>query len=328
MLNTLIKNSKIIFVLTGLIIGAGFASGREILEFFSIKSRSDFTPIILASLLFGAIIYQTLRKARRYNITDFDSFALVLCGKWSFLIRLFVKFFMFATFFIMLSGGGSAFHRLCGTGTSLGSVLTAFICFIILIFGEKGLVATNTILVPIMVFGIIYVSFSATLSVFASSTAGSLFSAVCYASFNTITSAGVLVPLSKGLSEKTIKTVSIITGGIIGILILIIWLAINTNFSRVINEDLPLLALTEGIAEKLYGGILLMAIITTAVSNGFGILNSIKTEKKTDRVILSALLCLIALPFSLFGFSVLVSRVYFVCGVIGLLWTMRVIYPD
>lgn len=328
MLNTFIKNSKIIFVLTGLIIGAGFASGREILEFFSIKSQRDFTPIILASFLFGLIIYQTLKKAKRYNITDFDSFTLVLCGKWAILVRVFVKFFMFATFFIMLSGGGSAFHRLLGTGTPFGAVLTALICFAILIFGEKGLVVANLFLVPVMIVGIIYVSLSATLSAFSSTKTEGLFYALCYASFNTITSAGVLVPLSKGLSKKTIKTVSIITGGIIGFLILIIWLALNTNLDLIINEDLPLLALADGVTEKLYGSVLLMAIITTAVSNGFGILNSIKTTKKTDRIILSALLCMVALPFSLFGFSVLVSRVYFVCGILGLLWTLRIIYPD
>ena len=45
------------FVYIGLVIGAGFASGREIMEYFNFPSGTDHSGIILATFLLIAVCY-------------------------------------------------------------------------------------------------------------------------------------------------------------------------------------------------------------------------------------------------------------------------------
>lgn len=53
---------KIIFVYIGLIIGAGFASGREICEYFNFCSNTDYTGVCIASILFIFVCYAIIKK--------------------------------------------------------------------------------------------------------------------------------------------------------------------------------------------------------------------------------------------------------------------------
>ena len=56
---------KIIFVYIGLIIGAGFASGREICEYFNFCSNTDYTGVCIASILFIFVCYAILKKSMK-----------------------------------------------------------------------------------------------------------------------------------------------------------------------------------------------------------------------------------------------------------------------
>ena len=52
---------KIVFVIIGTLIGAGFASGKEIYTFFYSYGEKGIFGIIISSLLIGIIIYNSLR---------------------------------------------------------------------------------------------------------------------------------------------------------------------------------------------------------------------------------------------------------------------------
>ena len=71
---------KLTSLYIGLVIGAGFASGREILEFFTLKNRNDMTGIVLAGILFSFIAYLILIKAQNEN-TDNNYSMLLSQGK-------------------------------------------------------------------------------------------------------------------------------------------------------------------------------------------------------------------------------------------------------
>ena len=72
---------KVTFLYIGLVIGAGFASGREILEFFNLKNREDFTGIILAGAVFSFVVYIILIKAKQYGTDDYFEFTDLVTGK-------------------------------------------------------------------------------------------------------------------------------------------------------------------------------------------------------------------------------------------------------
>ena len=51
---------KIVFVIIGTLIGAGFASGQEIYVFFFSYGIEGFIGIIISSVVMGVLIYKTL----------------------------------------------------------------------------------------------------------------------------------------------------------------------------------------------------------------------------------------------------------------------------
>ncbi len=324
---------KIAFVYIGLVIGAGFASGREILEYFNMQSRTGIFPILLSFFAFAFISYLILSKTHRTGISDFSELADVIAGRLSPFIKAVMYLFMFCGFFVMLSAGGSLFTTAFNIDGRIGVLSLSLICFLVFSFDVKGIVAINTILVPFMICGITYLSLS---SLLYGSTLASTFSfgqspaisAVCYVSYNTITAGAVLVPLLSILNKKSIRIGVIVGSGVLGILIFLIRASLNIFYDRILYSDMPLLemaAMRGEIYRIIYSAVLFTSICTTAVSHGFGILSRFHFKTQRQRIIGSALFCLSALPFSDLSFTFLVSSLYSLFGYFGLIWLVILI---
>lgn len=327
---------KIVFVYIGLVIGAGFASGREILEFFNLKNNQDITGIIIAGVLFSFVAYVILLKSKKNGCDNFYDFTDNVSGSLGYYIKAFMFLYMFAGFFVMLSAGGSLWSMEFGLDKRYGIVLLTIIVFLVLVFGEQGIVWLNVVLVPLMIVGIILIclfsllnSSVRTVSVIKEVKNNFLLSALCYVSYNTINAGAVLVPLSKETTDKQIKISAIISGGLLGLLIFFVWITINLYFGKVLESEFPMydIAIILGdVSRYAYFAVLFMAICTTAVSSGFGVLSAFNTEKRSDRVWKTAVLCLLSAPFASLSFSSLVANVYSAFGFVGFVWLAILIY--
>lgn len=314
----------------GLVIGAGFASGREILEFFNLKNRNDMTGIILAGVLFSFVAYIILIKAKQYNTSNFYEFVDRVSGRAGYYVKAFMFLYMFAGFFVMLSAGGSLCSLEFGCEKKYGIIMLTVLCFIVFVFGAKGIEVLNSVLVPLMILGIFAVCIFSLVTTTAPAANlidlvknNFLASAVCYVSYNTINAGAVLVPYSEVLSKKEIKISAAVGGGVLGFLILIVYMTINLYFDRVFEADFPMYeiaSLYSDIGRYSYFFVLLMAICTTAASSGFGVLSAFRLNTKTERITASLILCLLAAPFAAFKFSSLVANIYSFFGYVGLLW--------
>lgn len=329
------KALSISFVYIGLVIGAGFASGREIFEYFNLPSQQDFTGIILASLCFGILSYIIMSLSKSMKTKTFDSFLEEAAPKSFPLVKAFMYAFMFCGFFVMLAASGTLFQDTLSMPFGFGVVLLALFCFSVFAFDLKGIVVINSVLVPLMIAGMTALCISSiltgipTFSTVAELRNNSVISALCYVSYNTITAGAVLVPLSAQHSKKTIITSVLFSGAVLGLLIFIVWLALNTYYNTILDAEMPLLTLAaiHGKTIKLlYASVLFMALCTTAISHGFGVLSKFRFQQTSDRIIAAALFCLVAMPFAKLGFSTLISRLYSIFGYIGLLWTVFIVY--
>lgn len=330
------KIIKTASVYLGLVIGAGFASGREIMEYFNFPSDGRFFGIVIASLMLMAVAYITLSKAAEEKIDSFDLYIDGVAGRSAKLVKRFMLVYMYCGLFVMFSGSGALIDKITPFSPLFGIILMAFICFSVICFDVKGIVAVNVMLVPFMIFGILYVSFYSVLfndaSAFAASGSNKaiVFSAVCYSAYNTVTAGAVLVPLAGGLSRAEIKKTSIVGGFIIGLLIMSVWCVQQINIDILWNSELPMLelsALCGKLCKRIYSAVLFMAICTTSVSYAFGIMSHFSGKIKTvgQRSFFAAVLCLSAIPFSLYGFSKLVAELYSIFGYIGMIWIIWVV---
>lgn len=329
------KVIKIASVYVGLIIGAGFASGREVLEYFNFPSNGKFFGVLISALMFMAIAYIILAKASENKIKSFDLYIDSVAGRCSTAIKNFILIYMFCGLFVMFAGSGALVDRISPFSNLWGAIVMALICFGVICFDVRGIVALNMVLVPLMICGILYVSFYSVIfndvSVFAESGNRTIMlSAVCYCAYNTVTAGSVLVPLAEGATDKEIKKAAILGGFVIGLLIMVVWCVQQINIDILWDSELPMLelsALCGKACKRIYTAVLFMAICTTAVSYGFGIMSHFADKIKSlgQRVLFAAVLCLSAVPFSLYGFSNLVAELYSLFGYLGMIWIIWIV---
>lgn len=326
---------KVAFVYIGLVIGAGFASGQEIFQYFTMFSRTNAGGVVMAGLSFIFIAYLILNKTYRDGLTTFDDYTCAVAGRFAVPARWFFRLYMFCGFFVMLAGSGALMHYAFGISELVGIVLMAAICFLVFAFDVKGVVALSSLLVPLMIVGVFIIC---CLSLVVSTPAfapleqlknSPAVSSLCYVSYNTITAGAVLVPMCRMLSPKSIRIGAVLGGGILGLLILLVWMALSAHYELLIGSEIPLysLAIMNGEGFKwVYSSVLIMAICTTAVSHGFGLLSQCPVRSGRERLLFAAVLCLGAVPFARFGFSNLIASLYSFFGYAGLIWLGMVVW--
>ena len=138
----------------------------------------------------------------------------------------------------------------------------------------------------------------------------------------------VLVPLAAQASRRDMTRSAVLSGVVLGVLIFMVWTALNIYFADIADADMPLfeIAAMQGPAyEAVYSAVLFMALCTTAVSHGFGILSELKIKTVFDRAVCAAILCLAAIPFAGLGFSDLIAYLYTAFGVLGFVWLGMVV---
>ena len=78
---------KVVFVIIGTLIGAGFASGQEVYIFFYSYGVKGILGIIISSGIIGFTIYKTLKITKENNIENYKEFLDYFIKKLSVLIR-------------------------------------------------------------------------------------------------------------------------------------------------------------------------------------------------------------------------------------------------
>ncbi|MBQ6998623.1 MAG: hypothetical protein IJN62_02425 [Clostridia bacterium] len=332
---------KIFMCCVGAIIGAGFASGQEIMSFFVNYGKSGIGGVVLSGILFFVYVYIALKKICLYNITSFSGYFKDVAGKRSAdFIQVISYGFMFASFAVMVSGSGAVAEQLFGANT-LGIVFMAVLCFVVFLKGVDGMVAINAFMTPLITIGIIIVGIFALVfncaDVF--SVAGILkpvtdnffVSSIVYVSYNTVTLIGILLPLKERITSGKVAFFSaLLSGGVLALMGLMLWASMWIFKAELVNVDVPMLFIADKAGEVMrwgYAAVLYMAMITTAVSSGFALLSFLKNRIRINNAVLSAILCVASVPLAYVGFSDLVNKLYRFFGFLGA-FVLAVVFLD
>ena len=328
---------KIGSIFAGAVLGAGFAGGRELVTFFVRFGKYGLYSSVFAGILFLLIGSIILYKAYSCSHNSFSEYLQSIFSKnIAFVLSAICEAFLLVSFFIMLSGGGAVLNEKFNIPNVIGSIITAFIVFLVLSKGIRGIGSVCTILTPIMIAGILYVDIvsvlTKTIPVSLSETLSKenfLFSSILYVSYNMLSAAPVLISCRTLATSKK----AAIAGGIVGGIALtsvcfLSCLVLTLSSSDTLLRELPLLVISGNINEfshSAYTVVLYMAILTTAFSSGLPIV------KKLESLSLSSqgsviLLCLTALPLSFLKFSILIEYCYTAFGYLGLIFIITIIF--
>ena len=100
---------KVVFVIIGTLIGAGFASGQEVYIFFYSYGVKGILGIIISSGIIGFTIYKTLKITKENNIENYKGFLdyFIKKEKLKELINSIINIFILISFYVMIAGFGA-----------------------------------------------------------------------------------------------------------------------------------------------------------------------------------------------------------------------------
>lgn len=152
---------KVVFVIIGTLIGAGFASGQEIYIFFFSYGINGLIGIIISSVLIGITIYKTFKISKKNNTKNYKEFLnyLIKNEKIKKIANIIVNIFILASFYVMIAGFGAYLEQELKINGIIGSTILAILCLIIFKSNVKGFVKVNCILIPILIIIVTYIRY-------------------------------------------------------------------------------------------------------------------------------------------------------------------------
>ncbi len=327
---------KISAIYLGTVIGAGFASGQEIMQFFVRFSWRGMVGCIVAGFMFCALGALILSKSHSLSEKTYRNYLkMVFPRSVAGFLALITEIFLCVSFCVMLSGAGAFCEQRLSMSPSIGILITAGICLLVFSGDLKGLSLLNLILTPVMIFGSLYVSIYVVINGGQPAWLPQINShgkflpyALFYVGYNMLTAAAVLVPVSAICESKRQAA----WGGALGGALLTLMMVFCTLALFVMQENasgaLPMLFLAEqsgAFAYILYSAVLYMAMLTTAVSTGFSVVEQLKSVGLSQKMA-AVCVCTLAIPFSFIEFSVLVRYCYLFFGILGILLVFGILW--
>lgn len=328
---------KVAVTYIGTVIGAGFASGQEILRFFTLFGLQGIWGLVFCTVLFAFLGVLLLFLGHRLNATSYREIIIFACGKrFGPAIDLLLSFFLFGALSVMLAGAGAVFAEQLGLPTLAGIVVTLVLSVITVFFGLSGIIRANLIVVPVMIVLGLAVSLpevhlARVISVLDSFSPVSqaaapnwLLSAGLYMAFNLVLAMPVLAPLGKEIpSGRSLILGGLLGGTLLGVLALTMNLALLSTYPASAGYQVPMLMVageSRPVLLYFYIFILWAEIFTTIIGNLFGLgarlteLTGCSYKKTVLPMMLGALI------LSLLGFARLVTYLYPMFGYIAIIF--------
>ncbi len=328
---------KVAATYIGTIVGAGFATGQEILQFFTRFGLMGLAGILVTTImfiLFGYIVMDLGKKlGARSHVEIIRHSSSRIMGT---IIDSLITFFLFGSFTAMIAGTGALFTQQFNLPRLIGNILMAVLTAVTVLTGINGVINSISFVVPFLLTAVIGTSlFSISVSPPDFTSSSALFaenriisnwflSSVLYVSYNIILSVAVLGPLGSEAKDKKAVKIGAILGGLgLGLGSVMIYLALSGSISEIANLEVPMIYVAGRISypvQLAYAVVLIAEIYTTAVGSLYGFASRITDIQKfsLNSIIIVAVSTIAALLASQFGFSNLVKYLYPLVGYGGI----------
>lgn len=319
----------------GVIIGAGFASGQEILQYYVSFGYFGLAAALLAAVLFSFMGVTLMKLGSNYQATSHSDVIYHISGR---ILGKIIDYILIIALFgfgvVMIAGGGSSLQQQFGLPHIVGSLFMLILVILSVIGNVDRVIKVIGSITPFLIVAVIFLCIYSfitknlplnelsEMAVNQKSAVSNWFvSTLNYVSMNIVLGASMTIVM--GGNEKNDKTAIYggLVGGLgIGILIIVSYLTIFSKVDVVGHVDMPLLKIADEISPILgviYSVILFGMIFNTAIGMFFSFgarFAQIGTAKFKWTILISGI---VALALSFLGFTDLVSFFYPVIGYLG-----------
>ncbi|MCL2336939.1 MAG: hypothetical protein FWC60_05925 [Firmicutes bacterium] len=326
---------KIVALYIGAVIGAGFASGQELMRFFAVYGSKG---LWAAGLATGLLIYlgaAVLFLSVKYRTANYLQLINRLTGPWQAKVFDWLSMAMLlAGLGVMLSGSGAVFSEYLGIAAWPGVLLLLGLVVLVLSGGMAGVIRINFILVPLKIAVILLISWLVLLfchpgsgpageipGTAGISTGNWYLSGILYVSYNMILVLAVLSTLGNRVSAGKGLVGGALGGLGLGLAAGMVVLAQGKLYPAIASYQVPLLFMAGQVSPVLRIPVALLiwlAILTTAVANAHGLAARFAPVGSTKYKLAGGICALLVLPLGGQDFDRLVGAIYPLFGYAGL----------
>lgn len=315
---------KWIFLIFGIMIGAGYASGRELWQFFGHESG---LAILLFTCLFTVSVAVIMKISYQSQSSNYYTVLEKLTGnKAAKFYDILIFFYLISTTIIMIAGSGATFEAF-RLSKWAGILFIIFFIIVTFIKGINGVLTINVVILPLLVTGllIILIKYTIDQQLFLKvdlHEQSNWFAAFPFTALNILSVLAVLGAIGNKIkSNSEIAIASIGSGLIIGIISYLYNNSLIQISEIIILYEIPLFAILKNYPDYTYlvmTILLWFAIFTTAISGMLGIVTRLRRFFQYPLWKIVLLILIPMVPLTQIGFSTLISFLYPIYGMVNL----------
>ena len=331
---------QIAFTFIGTVVGAGFASGQEILQFFTQYGRIGTITIIIASLLMIWLGTKLMLVAKQIGAASYEDMNIHLFGeKMGKGVTVFLLINLFCVAAVMLAGAGSIFKEHLQLPFQFGLIITMILSYIVLLKGIDAIISINTVVVPFMLLFTAMIVFASLNTPQAeqfltlttdTSAARAWIAPFIYAAYNLALAQAVLVPLSHAVESRTVIKWGGIVGGLgIGLMLVGGHFAMSANMPVVLQFEIPMGMIVVHLGrvfQTLFLLVIFTEIFTTFIAELYGLTVQLQQRTAIPTKWIIIVLLLATYLISQIGFKNLLTTLYPLFGMISMIWFVMMVW--
>jgi uncharacterized membrane protein YkvI len=316
----------------GTVVGAGFASGQEVLQFFAMFGPMGIPGAIAAVAGFFLFGFACIEIGRVTGASSHKPVFRKAVGRTLAPLLDFVAvFFLFGALSAMISGTGSIVHQEFGLPWIVGAAAMAIAAFLTVLTGLRGITYAIGSVVPFLLTGVLLISAGVIhnngLHIglpppdYQPPVGHWAVSAFNYVSYNILMAAPVLSAIGSTLNtQRQAYTIAALGASGLGAGLLLVYLTLVSALPGIARFEVPLARLASQVwrfGQPLYVTIFAAEVYTTAVANLYGFSARLIPPGDKGFTVIAFATTAIALLAASTGFSNLVRVVYPLCGWAG-----------
>lgn len=329
-------------------IGSGFATGQEIMQFFTAHGAMGIAGTVVTTILFAWAGSRFMKHGYEQQLKEPGDIVGYYFGKKTGkVIQIIMQIFLFGVFLIMISGAGTTLSEYFGLNPMIGRIGMATLAFFTVILGLTkitdvlGTLGSVIIVfaVGIGIYGIVTGAGNLSESIalipdldITTAQGGWLGSAILYPGFNTVVVIVLASSIGKGAGSAKEASLSGFIGGLLfGASVIVMNLGLTANIDGLYSKTVPTLVLAQKISPVLavaFSVIICCGIYTTTVPMLWGVVRTFAEDKSKKCVIVAFIVSAVGLVLGMTDFKVLVNVIYPFSGYLGVIFLVLAAYRD
>lgn len=320
-------------------IGSGFATGQEVMQFFSAQGFWSIAGTVVTTIVFSWVGAMFMKHGYEQQMDRPGTIISYYFGeRLGKVCEIVFQVFIFGIYVIMIAGAGATLAQHFGLNPAVGRVGMAALAFFTVILGITRLTdilgSLGTVIIVFSVGIGLYSFLSGTTGIAAAAEiiptlditktqGGWLWSSILYPAFNAIIV--IMLSCSIGKSANSAREAALggtLGGVLFGAGVLTLNLGLMTNIQDIYSSAVPTLVLAgrlNPVFGVIFSIIICCGIYTTTVPMLWSVVRTFAEEGTKNFVLLSLAVTAVGLILGMTNFKTLVNIIYPLSGYVGLI---------